>query len=218
MEFEKTGIYPYIKDHLDQCQMIHVAPGDYIARASDATNKIFYLIEGKCRETAITQAGKTVNVDVNVEDEFTGHLSNHWGQNLYCDMTAITRCTVVFIPQALFRQLMRDESFQAFFYRKTSTRLYEMYKMTLAREIFTQAQLFAWYMLESTSGSTCEIESIEAASRELHISRRNLYNLIESATKAGILTRVNNKTFEVLNREELEKTADPVKKYMMNEM
>ena len=128
MKLEDSGIYPFIKDY-PKCKILYrFGKGECITNSIARNEDYWYVIEGQIEVVATSHNGRRIHVDDNVEDEWTGHLSKYWGQNLYCDCIAVTPCACIRIPNPIFNNLIKDKDFRLFFYFKMSSRLYDMYR------------------------------------------------------------------------------------------
>lgn len=137
MKLEETGIYPFIKSYSESQILYHFGKGECITNAVARNEDYWYVIDGNIEVVAMSHNGKRVHVDDNMEDEFCGHMSKYWGQNLCCDCIATTPCTLIRIPNALFSKLIKQDEFKLFFYFKMSSRLYDMYRKRLSYDLFT---------------------------------------------------------------------------------
>lgn len=219
MRLEDTGIYPYVSDYLDSCRLMDIEGGVNFCPAYDDTYPIWYVVSGVVDICATSQAGRTFVVDTNVEDEFAGHLSNYWGQNFYCACITRVPPTLLRISPKLFHEtLIRCPEFRAFFYFKTSVRLYEMFKQKLAGDFFSDRQIFADYLVQNANDGICRLESASDAARRLQMSRRNFYNVLHSLEREGLVTHPTPDEVVLLNVASLQRIAEPVRRFMNNEM
>ena len=92
------------------------------------------------------------------------------------------------------------------------------YKKELVRGLFTQRQQFAFYILENAQNNICRIHSIYNICEVLKISRRNLYNLIDSFSESGILNRLETGDIQVLDMDSLRNIAKPVVDFFYNKI
>lgn len=219
MELEKTGIYPFIKNYPEVCKLIHVDKGVNFCPAYDESRLVWYLVSGSVDDCATSYTGRTVAVDNNVPDEFTGHLSNHWGQNFYCNCIASSPSELLSIPNQMFDEVfMRNPEFAAFFYFKTSVRLYDMFKRGLVIDLFSGSQIFAEFLVRNSQGGICHLDNVSDACETMHMSRRNFYNKLSQFEDSGLISHPSADTIRLINEKELKKIASPVTKFMNNEL
>lgn len=218
MHISESGIYPYIRNHLDSCEVVHVAKDVNFCPSFDESNLVWYLLSGTVEDLLFDQAGNKFVVDTNVPDEFTGHLSNYWGQNFYCDSVAKTDCELIRIPNELFDHLMENPEFRSFFYFKIGIRLYDMHKRYLATRLYNDTQIFASYIITNMRDGVCAIENATWASEQMHMSRRNFYNKLAQFERDGIIRRERGGIVHVLDEKRLREIALPVIRYLGNEL
>ena len=155
MKLEDSGIYPFIKDY-PKCKILYrFGKGECITNSIARNEDYWYVIEGQIEVVATSHNGRRIHVDDNVEDEWTGHLSKYWGQNLYCDCIAVTPCACIRIPNPIFNNLIKDKDFRLFFYFKMSSRLYDMYRRRLSYDLFTPRQRFAAHLILDAEDNDC---------------------------------------------------------------
>ena len=188
---------------------------------------------------ATSHNGRRIHVDDNVEDEWTGHLSKYWGQNLYCDCIAVTPCACIRISNPIFNNLIKDKklsaligedyregmtavisvrlkNFRLFFYFKMSSRLYDMYRRRLSYDLFTPRQRFAAHLILDAEDNDCYMENVSKTCDELGISRRNLYNIISDFEALKIISYEQTGLVSIRDREQLRNIAQPALEFNEN--
>lgn len=215
MLLEDTTIYPLIRSFPELCQLHSFDKNKYIVRA-DCDEDVWYLVSGRVKVETSAQNGNKLLVDIIDEDNYVGHLSNFRGCNFYCDSRTTVPSTLLRIPADTFRSLLDTPAFSRHFYMKTSARLYDMYKRALMRDLFTQRQQLAFYVLEKEQNEVCRIHSIYNICEYLKISRRNLYYLLSRFSEENILSRGDAGDLQVLDKESLQQIAKPVEDYFYN--
>ena len=93
-----------------------------------------------------------------------------------------------------------------------------MYKEVLATRVFSQRQLFAAQVLEQTRGSELLFIDFPDMCYYVNASRRNIYNLIRTFEKEGLVEFKKGKTLLVKDFEGLRKVAKPVLEFMSNKI
>lgn len=216
MNLEDSGIYPFIKDY-PECRILYrFGKGECITNAVARNEDYWYVLEGNIEVVATSHSGRHIHVDENMEDEWTGHLSKHWGQNFYCDCIATTPCTLIRVPNSIFNKLIKQDDFKVFFYFKMSSRLYEMYRRRLSFDLFSPRQRFAAHIILDSDGNDCFMENVSKSSENLGISRRNLYNIISDFEALRMISYEQTGLVRILNRDQLKNIAQPALDFILN--
>ena len=216
MILQESTIYPFIEKRSASYKVITVKKNACIVRANEESKYIWYLLEGEVKVVAVSNNGKSIVVDEIGPNNFVGHLSNLFGHNFYCDSFAATACTLIQFPIARFLELMQELAFSRLFYLKVNNRLYTMYKKELVKHLFSQQEQLAYYLLQNAKGNECQIKSMYKTSEYLCISRRNLYNMIDSFVTDGCLTRTEEGDILIADFEKLQAKAQSVASYLNN--
>ena len=213
MKLEDSGIYPFIKNY-PKCKILYrFGKGECITNSIARNEDYWYVIEGQIEVVATSHNGRRIHVDDNVEDEWTGHLSKYWGQNLYCDCIAVTPCACIRIPNPIFNTIIKDKDFRLFFYFKMSSRLYDIYRRRLSYDLFTPRQRFAAHLILDAEDNDCYMENVSKTCDELGISRRNLYNIFEALK---IISYEQTGLVSIRDREQLRNIAQPALEFNEN--
>lgn len=217
MKLEQTGIYPFIKDYPAAKVIYKFNKGDIVTAAIARNEDYWYLVEGSIEVMATSYNDKRIHVDDNVEDEFTGHLSKYWGQDLRCDCVAETDCQLIRIPNALFEKLLREnEKFKVFFYFKMSSRLYDMYRGRMAIDLFSPRQRYAAHLITHMRDGVCYTDNISKECSRLRISRRNLYNILNSFAFEKMISYEQTGVVEITDEKALREVAQPMLEFLDN--
>lgn len=91
-----------------------------------------------------------------------------------------------------------------------------MYKTILARSLFGQDEIMAYYILENAKGDQFQYKSIYSICEHLGISRRGIYNILYRFEKAGGIKKDDNSVYQILDRGYLESIAEQVNIFMNN--
>ena len=218
MLFFESAIYPFLKDRPNDFEIIVLKKYTKIVRASSDVESIWFLIDGEVTVTSSSGNGKSIVVDVIPPDNFVGHLSNIFEQNFYADSTASMKSTLVQIPIDVFFDLMKGIQFSRLYYNKVLNRLYIMYKNDLVKHLFSQQEQFANYLLECSENDVCKMESMYKTCEYLRISRRNLYNMMDSFISEGLLKKNECGHNVIVDRQKLEEKAHPVTAFLSNKV
>ena len=184
-----TDIYPFIEDILDNIPVMKVKKGNYLCRAHDPANEIFYILEGEVKVYCRSITGKKILVDDISENEFAGHLSNRRQSNFHCDSMAYSDVKLLIINNDLMDILMKNSDFASIYYGKTSKRLYLMYKKSLTNELFSQREILAYYIIKNANNGKVIYKSIDYICEVLSISRRNVYNVLNDFMNKGAIEK-----------------------------
>lgn len=193
-------IYDYIKDYLDEVSILNYKKGEYITHSSENLEEIFFVLNGTTKVECITKSGKSLLVDELSKNEFVGKISYMYEQNLFCDITATSNATLLRISKSTFKKLEKNPEFLKLFLFKTSRRIYYMYKKLMMKELFSLKETFAFYILENSQDDVFKFKSMYNLCEILSVSRKNLYNVINSFIKKNYIKRDKNSLI-ILNRD-----------------
>lgn len=152
-------------------------------------------------------------VDVVGENEFMGAISTVHGADFQCFGVASTPMTVLVLKKSLMDELMQTDEFSAFFYQKTSKRVYMMYKKILARNLFSLREIFANYILENSDGDVFNYVSMYDMCENLGVSRRGLYNILHQFENEGLIKKTDD-VCRILDRQRIIDEARQVINFM----
>lgn len=193
-------IYDYIKDYLDEISILSYKKGEYITHSSENLEEIFFILDGTTKVECITKSGKSLLVDEFSENEFVGKISYMYEQNLFCDITATTDSTLLRISKSTFKKLEKNPEFLKIFLFKTSRRIYYMYKKLMMKDLFSLKETFAFYILKNSKDGIFKFKSMYNLCEVLSVSRKNLYNVINSFIKNNYIKKDKNSLI-ILNRD-----------------
>ena len=219
MILAESSIYPFIKDYPTNFEIVTYKKNSLILQASEGNKYIWFLLDGEVKVVACSSNGKRIVVDEIPTGCFVGHLSNLFGQKFFTLHLADTKCTLLQMPITDFLQLMQDIEFSRFFYLKVTNRLYIMYKKDLVKHLFYQQEQFAYHLLECSHGRTlCMMQSLYKTCEYLRMSRRNLYNILDSFIAEGALRRTEDGQIQIEDLELLKAKAQPVIAFVNNQI
>ena len=118
-----------------------------------------------------------------------GAISSVHNADFQCSGIATTSMTVLALKRSLLDELMQSDEFSAFFYQKTSKRVYMMYKKILAKSLFSLREIFANYILENSEGDIFNFVSMYDMCDNLGASRRGLYNILYQFEDEGLIEK-----------------------------
>lgn len=212
MRITDTEIYKFIEDYIDQIELVKYKHGDYIDRATNDTSCIYYILSGVVKVQNISHSGNKVLIDEISIGEFVGHISNIRGEGFHCDILAKEACTLVKITPVILEKLLKNSEFSSLFYKKTSQRIYCMYKKLLLEHLFPWEEIVAYYIVQHTKGDVFIYKSMYEICEYLSISRRGLYNIINKLVGEGCLEKQDN-MFLVKNKKDLLERSKNVYQY-----
>lgn len=215
-EIEATDIYEYIRDYLPVIPILSLKKGEYLWRVDSESDTLFYILQGTIKVENVSYSGKKLVVDTIPEQDFGGAISAIHKADFQCSGVAESTVKVLVLKKTLMDELMLDDGFAAFFYRKTSKRVYIMYKTILARSLFGQDEIMAYYILENAKGEVFQYKSIYSICEHLGISRRGIYNILYRFEKTGGIKKEDNSAYRILDRGFLEAIAEQVIIFMDN--
>ena len=177
---------------------------------------IYYIIEGYVSVFTHSYSGRRFLVDELKKGEFIGKFSQMRKQNFHSAAIAMTPCTMLDLTPDK-EKLFKDPNFSLFFNTKTTDRLYRMYKILMAKNLFSAEELLAHCFLETyTDEETFDVDD-EYICQKINISKRNYFYLLKKFKSQEIISRKGKKT-TILDKESLIKTALRVTEFMKNKM
>mgnify|MGYP000059820050 CR=1 FL=1 len=217
MLLENSHIYPYIKGCMEKVSVVKISSGNYISRAENVDKQLYYILSGTVKVVCMAPFGKKVLVDVISENEFAGQISYVRNVNLYCDSVALTDVELLCLENELIDELMANNEFSTFFYFKTSSRIYQMYKKMLVSNLFSQSELVAYHIVDKAQNGKFIYKSIYDMCENLNISRKNLYNILNDFESKGVIEKEQNGVLLIKDNDYLKKESDKVKMFFENE-
>ena len=186
---ETLEIYKFIKDYLPLVPILKLKKGQYLFRADYKDPTLFYIVSGVIKVETVSYNGKKMIVDIVGRNEFMGAISSVHNADFQCSGIATTSMMVLALTRSLLEELMQSDEFSAFFYQKTSKRVYMMYKKILAKSLFSLREIFANYILENSEGDIFNFVSMYDMCDNLGASRRGLYNILYQFEDEGLIEK-----------------------------
>lgn len=185
-------IYDYIKDYLDEISIIKFKKGQYITHSSANLEEIFFILDGDAKIECITKLGRSLLVDEVSKNDFVGKISYMYEENLFCDITATSDITLLRINKNTFKKLEKNSEFLKIFLYRTSKRIYFMYKKLIMKDLFKLEETFAYYILKNSENNVFKFKSMYNLCKILSVSRKNLYNVINSFIEKNYIKKDKN--------------------------
>ena len=198
----------------NQLQQIVIKKGTVFIEA-DAQKEVefYYILDGQVSVFAQAPNGREYWVDTQGRGDFMGKFSQFRGQNFNCEVRADTDCRLLVLTP--FKQeLLRNSRFALWFYLKTSGRVYEMYKIVIARTLFSFDELLAYHLLRLEKNGSVNV-SLKRMLYILNISERQYFYLVKDLEKRGLILRRRG-GFDLLDRPALTELASNVTQFMNN--
>ena len=186
-------------------------------KLNNLEKQIYYIISGTVKIECISTYGKKVLVDIISENEFAGQISYMRKFNFYSDCIADTDVELLCISNKVMNALMENYNFSTFFYFKTSSRVYQMYKKMLMNNLFNQNELVAYHIVDQSNECKFIYKSIYDICEKLNISRRSLYNILNNLEKNDIIEKEQNGIFLIKDIDYLIEDSYKVKAFLENE-
>lgn len=207
-------IYSNISDsYLQKFPRVIFDKDEIIVPAEEVkTISIYYILEGECIVYSNSFNGRRFLIDELSSGDFIGKFSQMRNYNFYCEAIAATKCTAFDITQYL-PELFRDPKFSLYFSKKTTDRLYRMYKISMSRDLFKYEELLSYYLLSMKDGNNNVVLNDEYLCLKLNISTRNYFYILKKMIKDGVIAKKCGKIV-ILNVEYLKKTASLVFAFM----
>jgi len=202
MKAEAACIYNSIRPYLKDIPIVEFKKGQQMVTSSDDLKEVFFILEGTALVECATKSGRSLLVDVVPENEFVGKISYIYEKNLRCDVYARNKLRAFKFRRDIFEQLRKDPEFNELFHRKSSMRLYEIYKARMTRELFSCREIIAACILEHQKEGLCVLKPIREVCLFHSISRKSRYNVIEALAGEGIIQKTGS-SITLLDRERL---------------
>lgn len=202
MELDHISIYHYIKEYLDEISVVHYQKGQYIMRSEEAFTDVFFILSGNIKVECLTEHGKVFLVDELSQNEFVGKFSYMYEQYLLCDIKATSDACLLKINQDIFHKLQSNPDFLKIFLFKTSKRIYYMYKKLMMKNIFSLEEIFAFHLLKYSENDRFEFQNISALCDVFSISRKGLYNVLNTLVKKNYIKKDKN-SISIINKKQL---------------
>jgi cAMP-binding proteins - catabolite gene activator and regulatory subunit of cAMP-dependent protein kinases len=202
MKLDRIYIYDYIKEYLNEIAVVNYKKGQYITRSEENFTEVFYIVSGSIKVECLTEYGKIFLVDELSQNEFVGKFSYMYEQDLLCDMQATSDACLLKINEDTFNKLQENPDFLKIFLFKTSKRIYYMYKKLMMKNLFSLEEIFVFYLLKNAENDRFEFKSISALCNVFSISRKGLYNVLDTLVKKNYIKKDKNSII-IINKKQL---------------
>jgi len=114
-------------------------------------------------------------------------------------------------------ELFDNEKLFLYLQIKTTNRVYEMYKLSMARTLFTNEELLAYYLLNSANKEGTISDRDASICLKTHISERQYYYLIRKLINQGTICHDKN-GIHILDINHLKNVVVNVTEFMENKI
>ncbi len=177
---------------------------------------LYYILTGKVEVVSYSYHGRSFLVDTLEANEFVGKFSQMRKQNFYSEIKTRTPCTLLKLTD-IKNEVLNDEQFLLFFYFKTSNRLYEMYKASMMRALFTYEEVLAYYLLAIANEAGFIGDKDTHICLKTNISERQYYYLMKKFRNGQMISQ-DKKGIYLRDIASLQTIASNVTKFMTNRM
>lgn len=207
-------IYSHLSDeYLQKFPRITFEKGEIIVPAEAVkVISIYYILEGECIVYSHSFNGRRFLIDELGPGDFIGKFSQMRNYNFYCEAVSEKKCKMFDLTQYL-PELFQDPQFNLYFSKKTTDRLYRMYKISMSRDLFKYEELLSYYFISTADKENNVTLNDEYLCLKLNISARNYFYILKKMVTNGIIARKGRK-IAILNMEYLRETASPVFLFM----
>lgn len=170
------SIYDFLShDQLNQSLTVNFNKNIVFIPAMAQENiDLYYILEGNVGVYSQSYNGRRFLIDALGPGQFVGKFSQMRKQNFYCEIKTNTQATLLKLTD-IKNELFNHEHFLLYFYVKTSNRVYEMYKISMARTLFSYEELLAYYLLNKADETGFIRDTDANICLEANISERQYY-------------------------------------------
>ena len=177
---------------------------------------LYYILEGYVGVYSQAYTGRRFLIDKLGPNQFVGKFSQMRKQNFYCEIKTNTQATLLKLTD-IKNELFNHEHFLLYFYVKTSNRVYEMYKISMARTLFSYEELLAHYLLDKADEAGFIGETDANICMESNISERQYYYITKKFENDHLINH-DKKGRVIRNIVGLKDIAANVTKFMKNQL
>lgn len=175
---------------------------------------LYYILEGRAEVISQSYNGRSFLIDTVASGDFIGKFSHMRKQNFYSDIKTKTTCILLKLSD-IKHELLNNEQFLLFFYLKTSNRLYEMYKISMMRTLFTYEEILSYYLLDIADETGFISDKNKHICLKTSISERQ-YHYIMKKFKHNHIIRQSKKGLYITDRKSLKAIAFNIVNFMKN--
>lgn len=207
---ELLPIYRFVKDYMSSLSVATFQKGEYLFQGAGSKKLIFYILNGVVEIENVTYSGKKLIVENVGENTFIGSVSDMHNVDLQTSGVAVTFVEALVFSKSFIDKLMKKDEFTIFFYKNVCDRIFKMYKMILAKVLFSSSEIMAYYILDNVKNEMFTFESTYKMSENIGISRRGLYDILSRFENMGCIKKRGSALYEILDKSYLCKQAEHV--------
>ena len=177
---------------------------------------LYYILEGNVGVYSQSYNGRRFLIDTLGPNQFVGKFSQMRKQNFYCEIKTNTQATLLKLTD-IKNELFNHEHFLLYFYVKTSNRVYEMYKISMARTLFSYEELLAHYLLNKANETGFIGDTDANICLEANISERQNYYITKKFENDHLINH-DKKGRYIRDISGLKDIASNVTKFMKNQI
>ncbi len=210
----KLDIYSHLSDdYLQKFPRVTFDKGEIIVPAEAVeVISIYYILEGEVIVYSHAFNGRRFLIDELAPGDFIGKFSQMRNYNFYCEAVADKKCRMFDLTRYL-PELFRDPQFKLYFYKKTTDRLYRMYKIAMSRDLFKYDELLAYYLISTSDENNDVLLNDEYLCLKLNISSRNYFYILKKMIGNGLIAK-KGKKITILDMESLKEASSLVSAFM----
>lgn len=209
-------ILKYIsKEEVDRLPVVRVREGEtFISADKQEVVKLYYILEGRVDIFSLSYGGREFFVDQLGKDDFIGKFSQVRGFDFRCSVKAGTDITLLDVT-SYSEMLLGDgfTKFGRFFHRKTTDRVYVMYRFSMMRMLFTCEEIFAYWLWTDKEKDTNIVSDLHKIFYRMNISDRQVFYLLKKFKEAGLIKK-GKRQAEILDMDGVSRMAEHVLAFM----
>ncbi len=215
-EILKKSIYDFLSDEqLNKVSMVNMKKNIvFIPAIAQQNIDLYYILQGRVEVISQSYNGRRFLIDALGPGEFAGKFSQMRNKNFYCEIKTNTPCNLLKLNE-IKNELMNDERFLLFFYTKTSNRIYEMYKISMARTLFSYEEILAYNLLNIADEAGFIGDTDTNICLKTNISERQYYYIMKKLENNRIISQ-EKKGMYILDTTGIKTIAANVIKFMTN--
>lgn len=212
----EQNIYDFLsEEQLRRVPVVDIKKDTVFIPAVDQDNmSLYYILEGEVAVISQAYNGRSFLIDTISQGEFVGKFSHMRNKNFYADIKTQTPCKMLKLSD-IRNEILNDERFLHFFYFKTSNRLYDMYKISMMRTLFTYEEILAYHLLDVADPAGVITEKDKDICLKTSISERQYYYIMKKFRTSQIISHSKN-GIAILDLASLKEIAFNVINFMKN--
>lgn len=217
-EILQKNIYDFISPgQLDQSLTVTLDKNIvFIPAVAQENIDLYYILKGNVGVYSQSYNGRRFLIDSLGPGQFVGKFSQMRKQNFYCEIKTNSQATLLKLTD-LKKELFNQEHFLLYFYIKTSNRVYEMYKISMARTLFTYEELLAFHLLGKANQDGFIGDTDANLCLEANISERQYYYITKKFENGRLISK-DKKGICICDKAGLRDIAAQVSKFMLNQI